>query len=131
MAMWAGELAEVGAEIEVALVVDDDRDETNRRNSSMGSATDFGRSASSTGTSGGRRRDRLDGRRFTADGATGICNVATPPQHRGRGYGAALTARAVRDGFEAGSEFGSCSRAKWAAASITASVSATWRNTSS
>ncbi len=42
---------------------------------------------------------------FTIDGATGIFNVATPPEHRGRGYGAVLTARAARDGFEAGSEF--------------------------
>jgi ribosomal protein S18 acetylase RimI-like enzyme len=41
---------------------------------------------------------------FTIDGATGIFNVATPPGQRGRGYGAALTARAVRDGFDAGSE---------------------------
>ncbi len=42
---------------------------------------------------------------FTLDGATGIFNVATPPEHRGRGYGAAVTMRAVRDGFDAGSEF--------------------------
>lgn len=42
---------------------------------------------------------------FTIDGATGIFNVATPPEHRGRGYGTALTARAARDGFETGSEF--------------------------
>jgi len=40
----------------------------------------------------------------THDGATGIFNVATPPPHRGRGYGAALTARAARDGFAAGAE---------------------------
>jgi len=42
----------------------------------------------------------------TLDGATGVFNVATLPAHRGRGYGTALTARAVRDGFEAGSTFG-------------------------
>jgi predicted GNAT family acetyltransferase len=30
--------------------------------------------------------------------------VATSPEHRGRGYGASLTCRAVRDGFDAGSE---------------------------
>lgn len=41
---------------------------------------------------------------FTVDNVTGIFNVATPPQHRGRGYGGALTARAVRDAFHAGSE---------------------------
>jgi len=40
----------------------------------------------------------------TLVGATGVFNVATPPEHRGRGYGAALTSRVVRDGFRAGSE---------------------------
>ena len=29
----------------------------------------------------------------------------TPPQHRGRGYGAAITAQVVRDGFRAGARF--------------------------
>ena len=43
---------------------------------------------------------------FTLAGSTGIFNVATPSEHRGRGYGAALTAHALWDGFEAGSEFG-------------------------
>lgn len=41
----------------------------------------------------------------TVDGATGVFNVATPPEHRGRGYGAALTSRVARDGFRAGSRF--------------------------
>jgi len=38
---------------------------------------------------------------FTIDGTTGIFSVATPEEHRGHGYGAAITARAVRDGFAA------------------------------
>lgn len=53
---------------------------------------------------------RVDGRvvstagSFTVDGVTGVFNVATPPDHRGRGYGAALTAHAVRAGFDAGAD---------------------------
>ena len=43
---------------------------------------------------------------FTIDGATGIFNVATSSEHRGRGYGAALTSHALREGFDAGSELG-------------------------
>jgi predicted GNAT family acetyltransferase len=43
---------------------------------------------------------------FTLAGATGIFDVATPSEHRGRGYGAAITSHALRDGFAAGSEFG-------------------------
>lgn len=38
----------------------------------------------------------------TIDDVTGIFNVGTLPEHRGRGHGAALTARAVRDGFDGG-----------------------------
>jgi ribosomal protein S18 acetylase RimI-like enzyme len=41
----------------------------------------------------------------TIGGATGIFNVATLPEHRGRGYGGALTVRAARDGFAEGAEF--------------------------
>jgi len=42
---------------------------------------------------------------FTVDGSVGIFNVATPAKHRGRGYGSAITAHAVREGFETGAEF--------------------------
>jgi hypothetical protein len=41
---------------------------------------------------------------YTVDGATGIFNVATPAAYRERGYGAAITTCAVRDGFADGAE---------------------------
>lgn len=46
----------------------------------------------------------------TAVGSTigqfvGVFDVATPERHRGRGYGRAVTARAVLDGFEAGASY--------------------------
>jgi ribosomal protein S18 acetylase RimI-like enzyme len=41
---------------------------------------------------------------FTIDRTCGIFSVATPEEHRGRGYGAAITAQAVRDGFAAGAD---------------------------
>ena len=53
---------------------------------------------------------RVDGRDvstsvgYTVADAVGIFNVATPTEYRGRGYGAALTAEAARDGFAAGAE---------------------------
>jgi ribosomal protein S18 acetylase RimI-like enzyme len=49
--------------------------------------------------------DVTTGGGFTVGDAVGIFSIATPPQHRGRGYGAAITAQAVRDGFQAGAEF--------------------------
>jgi ribosomal protein S18 acetylase RimI-like enzyme len=42
---------------------------------------------------------------ITHEGATGVFNVATPPKHRARGYGTAITARAVRDGLTDGASF--------------------------
>jgi ribosomal protein S18 acetylase RimI-like enzyme len=43
---------------------------------------------------------------LAGESATGIFNVATPAEYRGRGYGAAVTSHALREGFAAGSEFG-------------------------
>jgi ribosomal protein S18 acetylase RimI-like enzyme len=51
------------------------------------------------------REDVTTGIGVTIDDAVGIFSIATPPRHRGRGYGAAITAEAVRDGFHAGAEF--------------------------
>lgn len=40
-----------------------------------------------------------------ANGGVGIFDVATPAEHRGHGYGAAITAYAVAEGFEAGADW--------------------------
>jgi ribosomal protein S18 acetylase RimI-like enzyme len=42
---------------------------------------------------------------FTIGGGTAIFSVATAPDDRGKGYGGAVTAAAVHDGFKAGAEF--------------------------
>jgi ribosomal protein S18 acetylase RimI-like enzyme len=41
---------------------------------------------------------------YVLDGTVGVFNVATPPGFRRRGFGAAVTAAAVRDGLAAGAE---------------------------
>ncbi len=41
---------------------------------------------------------------ITVGGVTGVFNVATAAEHRGRGHGATLTARVVEDGFASGAE---------------------------
>lgn len=49
-------------------------------------------------------RDVATAAGFTIEGTVGIFNVATLPPERGQGYGAAITARAVRDGFGLGAD---------------------------
>lgn len=41
----------------------------------------------------------------TGDQSIGVFNVATPEQHRGHGYGAAITAAAVHDGLSSGARW--------------------------
>ncbi len=41
---------------------------------------------------------------LTVGDTLGIFNVATPPEHRGRGYGAVLTVEAARAGFANGAD---------------------------
>jgi ribosomal protein S18 acetylase RimI-like enzyme len=41
---------------------------------------------------------------YTLEDTVGVFNVATPPAHRGRGYGAALTVEAAQQGFAAGAD---------------------------
>ena len=41
---------------------------------------------------------------WVVDGTVGIFNVATPAEHRRRGYGRAVTERAIRDALEAGAD---------------------------
>jgi GNAT superfamily N-acetyltransferase len=41
---------------------------------------------------------------YAVDADVGIFNVATPPEYRGRGYGAAITGHAPREGYAAGAD---------------------------
>jgi hypothetical protein len=115
MLLRPGELVEpvVAEELEVGLMRDDELTETNQV---LASAFDVPRELFDlfmsllVGLAGlSIYVGRVDGAvvstalGFTADGTTGVFNVATPAEHRGRGYGAALTAGVVRDGLAMGS----------------------------
>jgi ribosomal protein S18 acetylase RimI-like enzyme len=41
---------------------------------------------------------------LAVNGTVGVFNVATPPEHRGRGFGAAVTWAAAQDGFDNGAD---------------------------
>jgi predicted GNAT family acetyltransferase len=115
MVVEPGDLVEPAVEIDIGLVRDGDVDATNQMLSISFEApkelfdTLCGvlRSVEEASWYVGRVEDAIVSTAVgvTVDGATGVFNVATPPEHRGRGYGAALTSRVVRDGFGAGSRF--------------------------
>ncbi len=50
-------------------------------------------------------RDVATAAGYTIGDGVAIFSVATPPEHRGKGYGSAVTAQAVRDGFNKGAAF--------------------------
>ena len=114
MVLRPGELQDAGAAVEIAPIRPGDVAEANEilavsfeapREIFERFSTVVGRVAGASwyvGRAGGRIVSTAVG--FTVDRVTGVFNVATPPEQRGRGYGAALTARVVRDGFAAGSE---------------------------
>ncbi|HEY8776156.1 MAG TPA: hypothetical protein VIM33_06690 [Gaiellaceae bacterium] len=49
-------------------------------------------------------RDVTTAASYVVGGEVGIFNVATPAEHRGRGYGATITSRAAHEGLAAGAE---------------------------
>jgi ribosomal protein S18 acetylase RimI-like enzyme len=115
MTARSSELAETGVELDVAVVSGDDLDEPI---DVLATAYEeprefFARfSEPVLRLSGARwyvgRRDGVvvsTALGVTIGDATGIFNVATTPEHRGRGFGGALTARAARDGFADAAEF--------------------------
>ncbi len=47
----------------------------------------------------------VTGMGLVVDGRLGVWDIGTPPEHRGRGYGTAITAHLAREGFAAGAEW--------------------------
>lgn len=115
MFMCPGELAEPSSELEVALIADDDVPATTAiLAEAFGAPKDLFdrfcaglRRIDGVAWYVGRSRGELvtTALGFPSDDAIGIFDVATPPAHRGRGYGAAITAHVIRDGFSAGAAF--------------------------
>jgi ribosomal protein S18 acetylase RimI-like enzyme len=113
MVMLPEDLVQAHADIEIGFVGDDDVEETNALlvRSFEGPRDIFDRMGRAA-----RRAEEMTwylarsngvivstGLGFTVDGVTGVFTVATPPELRGRGYGAAVTSQIVRDGFDVGS----------------------------
>ena len=115
MVVRAGELRETGVSLEVAAVEDDEAPAVVAMlATAFGAPVELFERLAATCAALPESTwyvGRLDGRPVstalgvTLDDVTGIFNVATPSEHRRRGYGAAVTERAVRDGFRAGSSF--------------------------
>ena len=115
MTVRRAELADTGVALDVALVSRDLRDESvDVLAAAFGEPRAFfARLSEAVESLSGARwyASRLDGAivatalGLTLGDATGIFNVATAPEHRGRGYGGALTVRAARDGFASGAQF--------------------------
>jgi predicted GNAT family acetyltransferase len=114
MVMLPADLVEAQAEIEIARVGDDEVDEAN---TVLARSFDAPRDVFDRLADSVRRVDAMSwyrgrsggvivstGLGFTVDGVTGVFDVATPPEFRGRGYGAAITSKIVRDGFDGGSK---------------------------
>lgn len=110
------EVVETVADVEIALIAESEIDETNALLAACfeapvelfarfsGAVLEMPAARWYVGRSGSAIVSTAVG--LTLGRATGVFNVATPGEHRGRGFGAALTTRVVRDGFDAGSEFG-------------------------
>jgi ribosomal protein S18 acetylase RimI-like enzyme len=114
MVMRPDELVEARASIAISRIADEDADETNDL---LARAFEAPKELFEQFRESLRRIEevswyvgRVDGAivstglGFTVEGVTGVFNVATPPEHRGRGYGSAVTSRVLRDAFDAGSQ---------------------------
>jgi Acetyltransferase (GNAT) family len=107
---------EVRTDIDIGLIAQDEIDETNRVLAASFNAPIELFSRFSEGVQCIQEAHwyvaRAEGRvvstavGFAGHEATGIFNVATPSRYRGRGYGAAVTSHALREGFDEGSGFG-------------------------